>query len=156
MVNFVCEGDSSSNMITITFKLHRDVSGTKIMDKFDDDLCVTFMTCKIRSLSTLFVNTITVQSVSQLLSNFTEVFLAPMSQTSLMMIFLWTLWPRKLGHSQLSFNLWTWQLFKNDHNHLQTSQRYSWHQHFKQVWWWPLWPRKLCQGQLLFTYGRWQ
>ena len=49
--HFACECDNCSKIITITFKLYKGVTGTKISDKFDIDLSVTIVTLKIRSQS---------------------------------------------------------------------------------------------------------
>ena len=70
-----CERDNSSRNILITFKLHTDVHGVKILDEFNLDLSTTFVTLPIGSRPTLLVNAITPQGISQSLSNFTEVFL---------------------------------------------------------------------------------
>ena len=59
------ENDNRSRIITITLKLYTVVPGTKVSDKFDDDLSVIFITYRIRSWSTLLVNVINGQRLSQ-------------------------------------------------------------------------------------------
>ena len=52
--HFACECDNCSKIMAITFKLNRGVPGTKISDKFDNDLYVTL---KNRSKPTLLLFT---------------------------------------------------------------------------------------------------
>ena len=49
------------------FKLHRDVYGIKILDKFDVDLSVTFVT--LQNGSTFLVSMITFQEIEQTLTS---------------------------------------------------------------------------------------
>ncbi len=119
----------------VTF-LYQDVLHIKISNKFDVDLCVTFLNFQTSSHSSCLVNTITTQELHAS-CNFTGIFSTLKSWTSLMLTFL-TFWTRSSNGICRNL-LWMW--YRNSWicmHHVVTLQGCSPHNILRIVWCWSL------------------